>query len=75
MPWSLWILGAILILGIFLRTYEFRDWMTFNPDQARDAILVQNMMKNDEWPMMGPQAGNKVFKVGPMFYYFEIISA
>jgi len=74
-PWSAWILGAILILGIFFRTYEFRDWMEFNPDQARDAILVQNMMENDEWPMMGPQAGNKVFKVGPMFYYFEIISA
>lgn len=74
-PLSFWILGMILVIGIFLRTYEFRDWMTFNPDQARDAILVQNMMANDEWPLMGPQAGNKVFKVGPMFYYFEIVSA
>lgn len=70
-----WILLAILAFGIFLRTYEFRNWMTFNPDQARDAILVQEMLEGKEWPLLGPQAGNTRFKLGPIFYYFEFASA
>lgn len=69
------LLAGIVILGAFLRMYQFHDWMTFNPDQARDAILVQNMIDSNHWPLMGPQAGNKVFKVGPIFYYFEITAA
>ncbi len=70
-PLGFWVFGAILIVGIFLRTYEFRDWMTFNPDQARDALLVQDMIDGKQWPLMGPQAGNTFFKLGPIFYYFE----
>jgi hypothetical protein len=74
-PLHYWILGVILIVGIFLRTYEFRDWMVFNPDQARDALLVQDMIDGTTWPLMGPQAGSTFFKLGPIFYYFEYASA
>ncbi|MFZ2187737.1 MAG: glycosyltransferase family 39 protein [Candidatus Moraniibacteriota bacterium] len=74
-PLHFWIFGAILVVGIFLRTYEFRDWMEFNPDQARDALLVQDMLGGQEWPLMGPQAGNKIFKIGPIFYYLEFVAA
>lgn len=74
-PIGFWVFGAILIVGIFLRTYEFRDWMTFNPDQARDALLVQDMIDGKQWPLMGPQAGNTFFKLGPIFYYFEYVAA
>jgi 4-amino-4-deoxy-L-arabinose transferase-like glycosyltransferase len=70
-----WILLAILVVGIFFRTYHFRDWMTFNPDQARDALLVQDMLDGKTWPLMGPQAGNTRFSLGPIFYYFEFTSA
>lgn len=70
-----WVFLAILLAGIFLRTYEVRDWMTFNPDQARDALLVQDMLEGKQWPLMGPQAGNTFFSLGPIFYYFEFASA
>lgn len=73
---SSWILIAIILIGIFLRTYQFRDWMTFNPDQARDALEVQKVLDGRApLPVLGPQAGNTAFKLGPAFYYFEIISA
>jgi hypothetical protein len=70
-----WILLAITAFGIFLRTYEFRDWMIFNPDQARDALLVQEMLAGKAWPLLGPQAGSTMFSLGPIFYYFEYASA
>lgn len=69
-------LVAFFLLGIFLRTYHFREWMTFNPDQARDALVVQSVLDGrSPLPFLGPQAGNTAFKLGPMFYYFEIVSA
>lgn len=74
-PRWLWLFLAIFLLGVFLRTYHFRDWMIFNPDQARDALLVQDMLAGSEWPLLGPQAGNTFFRLGPVFYYFEFASA
>jgi len=74
-PPYLFILGAILILGIFLRTYEFRDFLTFNPDQARDAQIMEDVLSGKrDVPLLGPQSGNTKFSLGPIFYYFGIIS-
>ncbi len=71
-----WILILIVLLGIFLRTYNFRNWLTFNPDQARDAILVNRVIEGEtSWPLLGPEAGNTHFDLGPWFYHLEIISA
>lgn len=74
-PQWAWMLCLIVGLGIFLRTYEFRDWMTFNPDQARDALVVQDMLAGKGWPLLGPQAGNTYFRLGSIFYYFEFVSS
>ncbi len=66
---------AILALGIFLRTWHFSDWMVFNPDQARDAMMVSDVLAgNEPWPILGPEAGNTHFDLGPWFYHLEIIS-
>ncbi|HHE46031.1 MAG TPA: phospholipid carrier-dependent glycosyltransferase, partial [Candidatus Moranbacteria bacterium] len=71
-----WILILIILLGIFLRAYHFHDWLTFNPDQARDAMLVENVLKGkSSWIMLGPEAGNTHFDLGPWFYHLEILSA
>lgn len=67
--------GIIIAIGIFLRIYHFNDWLIFNPDQARDASLIQEMLDGKDWPLLGPQAGSTSFKLGPIFYYFEFISA
>jgi len=71
-PGRLWILLAIIILGTFLRTYHFRDWLAFNPDQARDANVVSRAIEGkDPLPLLGPIAGGTNFKLGPMVYYFQ----
>jgi hypothetical protein len=49
---------GILFVGIFLRTYNFHDWLKFGPDQARDAILLEGVVNNQSpVPLLGPVAG------------------
>lgn len=66
---------AILLAGICLRVYNFSDWLTFNSDQARDASVVRSMVEGGEIPLLGPVAGGTAFKLGPIFYYFQYLSA
>lgn len=71
-----WVLIIISIVGIFLRTYEFRDWLRFGPDQARDATLIQNVLEGKAaFPLLGPQSGNTAYYMGPMYYYMEYAAA
>lgn len=76
------ILAAIIILGIFLRSYNFHDWLDFQKDQVRDAFLVSGVLAGKSgWPEYGPtmkdsqNADGTLFRVGPAFYYFQIVSA
>ena len=72
-----WLLiGSILVVGIFLRTYKFHDWLRFNADQGRDAEIVSEVLEGTQpWPLLGPKAGGTTFQLGPVFYYFQIASA
>jgi len=75
-PRYVWILAAIVLVGIFFRTYNFREWLVFNPDQARDAMLIESALENKaNFPLLGPEAGNTRFQLGPIFYWFEYASA
>ena len=74
--WSFIILLGIFIVGIFLRTYEFHDFLRFNADQSRDAGIVSSYIEGEApLPLLGPKAGGTDFRVGPAFYYFQIASA
>ncbi len=75
-------LAAILLLGIFLRVYHFHDWLNFEQDQSRDAVLTDNVISGKiAWPLLGPSmrksnsTGGELFHLGPIYYYFQIISA
>src|SRR3989344_5909340 len=71
----IWILMAIILLGVFLRAYNFHDGLRFNADQARDATLASQVIDGGKaWPLLGPKAGGTNFRLGPIFYYFQIIS-
>lgn len=73
---SAWIIiGSVLFVGIFLRTYHFHDWLRFNSDQARDASLVSEVIEGQSgWPLLGPKAGGTDFRLGPFFYQMQIVS-
>jgi len=69
-------LFLILVLGIFLRTYHFRDWLRFSDDQARDAIIIRNVVEHRQnLPLLGPIAGTSSFYLGPAYYYIEYAAA
>lgn len=76
---SLYILLFLLALaiGIFLRSYNFSEWMHFELDQARDSLIISNAYENGagELTLLGPRARGTFFRMGPIFYYFEYISA
>lgn len=68
-------LALVLLVGIFVRAYHFGDWLRFNADQARDAIVVHDAATgNGELPLLGPKAGGTAFKLGPIFYYEQLLS-
>lgn len=74
--WGILIFFCILVVGIFLRTYEFHDFLRFNADQSRDAGVVSSYIEGKSpLPLLGPKAGGTDFRVGPVFYYFQIASA
>ncbi|EKE16360.1 MAG: hypothetical protein ACD_11C00019G0004 [uncultured bacterium] len=70
-------LVLIIAVGIFLRIYNFDGWLFFQADQARDFNLVSRAINNGpEWlPLLGPKAGGTFLRLGPIFYYFEYLSA
>ncbi len=75
----------IFFLGIFLRTYHFHNWLVIRDDQSRDASLISSIVQgNTKWPLMGPfmsysgdgdHSEENAFHIGPMYYYFQIVSA
>jgi 4-amino-4-deoxy-L-arabinose transferase-like glycosyltransferase len=69
------ILSLIVLMGIFLRTYEFHDWLRFSRDQVRDAALITKALENEEHlPLLGPNAGVTKFRLGPIYYQFSYVA-
>ena len=76
--WELLIVGSILLLGIFFRTYNFSDWLLFEIDQTYDTRIVSQAIDNGigELPLLGPTAGGgRALRLGPAFYNLEYVSA
>lgn len=71
------IFAVILLVGVFLRGYHFSDWLHFELDQARDAKVVDLAVENGigNLPLLGPKAAGSFLRLGPIFYYFEYLSA
>ncbi len=68
---------AIITVGVFLRVFNFSDWLHFELDQARDARIVNLAAEEGigNLPLLGPKAAGSFLRLGPVFYYFEYFSA
>ena len=68
---------VILAIGIFLRAYNFSDWLHFELDQSRDAKIVNLAITDgpENLPLLGPKAAGSFLRLGPIFYYFNYLSA
>jgi len=67
----------IIAVAVAFRVYHFSDWLHFGMDQARDASLVSQAVEEgpSQLPLLGPRAGGTYVRLGPIFYYFQYISA
>ena len=75
-PKQTWLLILIIAVGIFFRTYNFREWLYFYPDQARDVMIVDGFLSGkSSLPLLGFKAASTNFQLGAMYSYFQIISA
>ncbi len=73
-----WVIIFIIVsFGIFLRTYEFSDWLHFELDQSRDIKVINLAVEEGPGylPLLGPRAGGTFLRLGPTFYYLEYLSA
>ncbi len=74
--WEAVALAVILCIGIFLRTYHFSDWLHFEIDQAYDFNTVSPALTDGigHLPLVGPNVGGGLLRLGPAFYYMEYLS-
>lgn len=75
--WKAWLFFVVIFLAVFLRVYNFSDWLFLKGDQVRDAIMIERSFSggSGELPLLGPKAGGTKLHLGPIFYYFQYVSA
>ncbi|MDO8573410.1 MAG: glycosyltransferase [Candidatus Daviesbacteria bacterium] len=66
---TLFVLIGILVLAVFLRFYRLSDYMTFLGDEGRDAIIVRDILKGVNFPLIGPPTSVGNIYLGPLYYY------
>lgn len=59
---------AILLLGLFLRIYNIRDYIVFLGDEGRDALVVYEILHGN-LTLLGPTSSVGGFFLGPIYYY------
>lgn len=65
---------VLLFLGIGLRMFDFGNLLIFKSDQARDALIMEQVLSGESIPLLGPQVGGTPLRLGPITYYFQYIS-
>ncbi|MCA9364845.1 MAG: glycosyltransferase family 39 protein [Candidatus Moranbacteria bacterium] len=75
--WFFLAFAVVLIVGIFLRSYEFSDWMHYQLDQARDVLIVDvaHEYGPGELPLQGPRAAGSFLRLGPAHYYLSYLGS
>lgn len=63
------ILILILVVAVFYRFYNIRNYMTFLGDEGRDVLVVYRIL-HGQLTLLGPTASVGGFFLGPIYYYF-----
>lgn len=69
------IIIGLILFGAFLRAYHFSDWLHFELDQSRDAIVLNRALSEGpgELTLLGPKAAGTLLRLGPAFYYLQYL--
>jgi hypothetical protein len=75
--WHIWVLVGLMFMALGVRAWNIEDSIYFRMDQARDATLIKTAFEGGvgELPLLGPRAAGSFLRLGPIFYYFQFLSA
>lgn len=63
------ILIFLLLVAIFFRFWQIRDYVVFLGDEGRDMIIMRNMILSKNLTFLGPTASVGGFYLGPIYYW------
>ncbi len=68
---ELFLLAAIVLISGFFRLYHVGGWMYLGADEGRDALVVQQIVRDHQLVALGPAASynSSEFHTGPLYYY------
>jgi 4-amino-4-deoxy-L-arabinose transferase-like glycosyltransferase len=68
-----WVLLGLVLMGALLtRAYNFRDHLTFQSDQGRDAMIAKAILRDGDIALIGPVTSVGNMYLGPFYYYFMV---
>jgi 4-amino-4-deoxy-L-arabinose transferase-like glycosyltransferase len=62
-------LTGLILIGVVLRVYRLPELLVLGPDQARDALVVVEMLQTGQLASEGPIASLGTYHRGPAYYY------
>lgn len=63
------LLSLLIIVAIFFRFWQLRDYVTFLGDEGRDMIVMRDIFTKHHLPFLGPTASVGGFYLGPIYYW------
>lgn len=66
------LLFILVVIAVWLRTYQISEILFFGPEQGRDALAVKQIIGGD-LTLLGPKTDIEGVFHGPMFYYLLTI--
>lgn len=63
------LLAILLLVSIFFRFWQIRDYVVFLGDEGRDMIVMRDVFTKGDIPFLGPSASVGGFYLGPIYYW------
>lgn len=67
------IILLILLVASFLRFYRLPEYMMFLGDQGRDCLMIQRILVEKDFPLLGPPSSVGTVYLGPLYYYMMAV--
>ena len=63
------LLGIILLIGFFFRTYHIVEWLDFGHDADLYSWIIKDILVNHHPRLIGQLTSAPGIFIGPLFYY------
>jgi hypothetical protein len=66
---SNWLVIGIILLGLYLRTFNAREMFMYGQDQDLASWVIKDVVVNHHIRLIGQETSSKGVFIGPLFYY------